>query len=111
LGSSELHSIFAAFAFVFFKVLAIGTAAVVSGPMRFIAFARGTAGVVFFVLMLMGDGGNAAAFGVIGHGGTERMIVYPVMLWMLGFGGYLMATPAGHVARQTITDPGTPPRG
>lgn len=26
----------------------------------------------------------------IGHGRTERMIVYPVMLWMLAFGGSLM---------------------
>ena len=43
--------------------------------------------------MVIGDGGDAGAFGVIGHGGTERMIVYPVMLWMLGFGGWLMAGP------------------
>jgi hypothetical protein len=39
---------------------------------------------------VLGDSGNAAAFGPIGHGGTERMIVYPVMLWMLAFGGFLM---------------------
>lgn len=32
-----------------------------------------------------------ATFGAIGQGGAERMIVYPVMLWMLAFGGYLMA--------------------
>jgi hypothetical protein len=41
--------------------------------------------------MVIGDGGNTAAFGVIGHGGTERMIVYPVMLWLVAFGGYLIA--------------------
>ena len=33
---------------------------------------------------------GAAAFGPIGHGGTERMIVYPVMLWLVAFGGYLL---------------------
>ena len=27
----------------------------------------------------------------LGHRGTERMIVYPAMLWMIAFGGYLMA--------------------
>jgi hypothetical protein len=48
-------------------------------------------GFVFVVLMVIGDSGNAAAFGPIGHGGTERMIVYPAMLWMLALGGYLMA--------------------
>jgi hypothetical protein len=43
------------------------------------------------VLMALGDAGYSAAFGAIGHGGTERMIVYPVMLWLLVLGGYLIA--------------------
>jgi hypothetical protein len=28
----------------------------------------------------------------LGHGGMEKMIVYPVLLWYVGFGGHLMAT-------------------
>ena len=28
----------------------------------------------------------------LGPGGMERMIVYPVILWGAGFGGYLMAS-------------------
>ncbi len=95
LGTSDLHSIFALLAFVFFNLLAIATGLVLSGPMRYISFVAGGVGLVFVVLMVIGDGGNAAAFGVIGHGGTERMIVYPVMLWMLAFGGWLMASPTG----------------
>jgi hypothetical protein len=43
--------------------------------------------------MLIGDGGNPAVFGAIGHGGSERMIAYPAMLWLLVFGGYLIASP------------------
>lgn len=58
--------------------------------MRWISFLAGLVGFVFVVLMVIGDAGNPAAFGAIGHGGTERMIVYPVML---AFGGYLMAGP------------------
>jgi hypothetical protein len=27
----------------------------------------------------------------LGAGGMERMVVYPVLLWSIGFGGYLMA--------------------
>jgi anti-sigma-K factor RskA len=50
-------------------------------------------GIAFVVVMIIGDGGNPAIFGVIGHGGAERLIVYPVMLWMLALGGYLMAAP------------------
>jgi len=27
----------------------------------------------------------------LGPGGMERMIVYPVLLWVIGFSGYLMS--------------------
>ena len=94
LGTSDLHSIFALLAFLFFNLLAIGTGVVLAGPMRWVSFVAGLVGMVFVVLMVIGDSGNTAAFGAIGHGGTERMIVYPVMLWMLAFGGYLMAARA-----------------
>ncbi|MFB0523486.1 MAG: hypothetical protein ACETV1_07000 [Candidatus Bathyarchaeia archaeon] len=46
-------------------------------------------------LHFAGDiGGMTAAYGPIGHGGSERLIVYPGLLWLLAFGGYLMASPA-----------------
>jgi hypothetical protein len=53
--------------------------------------------------MIIGDGGNAAAFGPIGHGGTERMIVYPVMIWMVALGGWLMAGRDGTEVRRPQT--------
>jgi hypothetical membrane protein len=91
LDNGGLHTLFALAAFVAFNVEAIGAVAVARGPMKAISAIAGTIGLVFVVLMVIGDGGNPAAFGPIGHGGTERMIVYPAMLWMLAFGGYLMA--------------------
>jgi hypothetical membrane protein len=93
LNTSDLHSIFALFAFVFFNVEAIACAAVVAGPMRFISALAGIVGLGFVVVMVIGDAGNPAIFGPIGHGGAERMIVYPVMLWLLAFGGYLLGAP------------------
>jgi hypothetical protein len=30
----------------------------------------------------------------LGEGGLERWIVYPIVLWLVAFGSYLMATPA-----------------
>jgi hypothetical protein len=27
----------------------------------------------------------------LGVGGMERMIVYPILIWMIGFGGFLSA--------------------
>jgi hypothetical protein len=41
--------------------------------------------------MVIGDSGNPTVFGPIGHGGAERMIVYPAMIWLIAFGGYLLA--------------------
>jgi hypothetical membrane protein len=93
LRSSDLHGLFALVAFLFFNLEAIAASSLVRGPMRAISVLAGLIGLVFVVLMIIGDSGNTAAFWIIGHGGTERMIVYPVMLWLLAFGGYLMAGP------------------
>jgi hypothetical membrane protein len=89
--TNGLHSLFAIVAFLFFNLEAIGTGTITPGPMRAVSMLAGVIGIVFLVIMAIGDSGNTAVFGPIGHGGTERMIVYPVMLWMLAFGGYLMA--------------------
>ena len=84
---------FALVAFIFFNIEAIASGSVVEGPLRVLSFLAGIVGLTFVVIMVIGDGGNAAVFGPIGHGGAERMIVYPAMLWLVAFGGYLMATP------------------
>jgi hypothetical membrane protein len=95
LDTGGLHGLFALIAFLFFNVQALGTATRLDGVMRALAVLTGGLGLVFVVLMALGDAGNAAAFGAIGHGGTERMIVYPVMLWLVALGGYLLAKSEG----------------
>jgi len=95
LDTGGLHGLFALLAFLFFNVQALGTATRLDGAMRVLSVVAGGVGLVFVVLMALGDAGNAAAFGPIGHGGTERMIVYPVMLWLVAFGGYLLAKSEG----------------
>ena len=94
LNASGLHGIFALVAFVFFNVEALAAATLVSGPMRWVSVVAGMVGLAFVVLMVIGDAGNPGLFGPLGHGGAERMIVYPSMLWMMAFGGYLMASPS-----------------
>lgn len=90
LDTGGLHSLFALLGFLFINVEALGTAFVVRGPMRVISLVAGVIGLVFVVVMIIGDAGNPAIFGPIGHGGAERMIVYPAMLWLLALGGYLI---------------------
>jgi hypothetical membrane protein len=100
LDAGGLHSLFALVAFLFFNLQAIGSSTRVDGMMRVLSIVAGSVGLLFVVLMVIGDAGTVAAFGPIGHGGTERMIIYPVMLWLLVFGGYLL----GSSGRQSDTD-------
>lgn len=91
LHTTDLHSIFALLAFLFFNLQAIFTGKKLNGPMKIIAIIAGILGLIYVILMIFGDAGFTVVFGAIGHGGSERMIVYPGMLWLLGFGGYLTA--------------------
>lgn len=100
-SATGLHSLGALLAFVFFNLVAIGSATRVRGTMGIISVALGILGLAFVVVMAIGDGGNTAVFGPFGHGGVERMIVYPPMLWFLAFGGYLM----GAASRTETTIP------
>lgn len=108
LDSGGPHGLFALVAFLAFNLEALAATPLVRGPMRAISVGAGAVGLVFVGLMVMGDAGTAAAFGPIGHGGTERMIVYPAMLWMLAFGGYLMASADGLRASTRTSTPGSP---
>ena len=90
LDRGDLHSLFALVGFVFFNVEVVATGLVVRGPMRLISLAAGLGGLAYVGVMIVGDGGNPAIFGAIGHGGAERMIVYPAMLWTIAFGGYVV---------------------
>ena len=98
LSTGTTHSLFALVAFVFFNVEAIATAFVVPPIMSVISALAGIVGLVYVVLMVIGDGGNPVVFWIIGHGGTERMIAYPAMLWLVGLGGYLIGRRPADVA-------------
>jgi len=92
LDTGAPHTLFALGAFVGFNLQALASARIVRGPMRWISLLAGLVGLAYVGVMVVGDGGNPAIFGAIGHGGAGRMIAYPVMAWLLAFGGYLMAT-------------------
>ena len=86
-----IHGLFALLAFIFFNIQAIAGAALVRGPLRAISIVAGVIGLVFLVTHAVSDFGIMSLYGPIGHGGSERMIVYPALLWLVAFGGYLMA--------------------
>lgn len=90
LDKFEVHGLFALAAFLFFNIQAIASGTLLRGPIKFFAIIVGTLGLAYVIVMIIGDSGNPAVFGPIGHGGAERLIAYPPMLWLIAFGGYLM---------------------
>jgi hypothetical membrane protein len=89
-----LHSIFSLITFI-----GIGLAAVVSyrfqkAPLSYFAVIMGAITLLSLVLYIPGTGTDYGGALGIGAGGLERMIVYPVLLWSIAFGGHLMAMEA-----------------
>jgi hypothetical membrane protein len=81
---SPLHDIFAAMTFIFGGFSAIWSTRLIRFPLQYCALLLGSLTLIFSILM---------AYGIylgLGPGGTERMIVYPIILWGAVFGGYLM---------------------
>ncbi len=90
------HGIFALLSFVFGGLLAILVSTQVRPPFRHLSILLGAAGLVALVLFVSNNDLG------IGFGGMERMIVYPVLLWGIAFGGYLMATPEERSASEAV---------
>jgi hypothetical protein len=61
-------------------------------PRKAISIALGSVGLVNIMIMFVSDSGIIDLFGPIGHSGTERMIVYLAIIWLIAFGGYLMGS-------------------
>lgn len=88
-----VHGLFALFAFVFLNIEAMVAGRLARSPLDKISIALGVLGIIFVPVMIMVDSGSLDASGSIGHGGVERMIAYPCLIWMLVFGGYLISSP------------------
>ena len=86
-NSEPMHSIAAALGFLFGGLSTIYSSRLMRLPFSLISVLLGvmsfSASVLFAVNQYVG----------LGVGGMERMIVYPILVWTIGFGGYLFAFP------------------
>jgi hypothetical membrane protein len=89
-----VHPIFALLAFVSGGMAAVMTFKVTTAPFRYVSMVLGTITLVSVVLgyFFLEAWGFLAA---LGEGGIERWIAYPVVLWLIAFGGYLMGHSRG----------------
>jgi hypothetical membrane protein len=90
-----LHTIVSFIAFFFGGLAAIASYRMLRRPLSYFSVALG--GVALVCLVLYGSGTYLG----LGQGGMERLVAYPVLIWVLGFGAYL----SGHVERQPVPVP------
>ena len=79
------HSIFSLIVFLFAGLTALVTARFQKKPMFYFSIILGVVTLIALLLYVPGE------YLGLGAGGMERMVVYPVLVWSLGFGGHMMA--------------------
>ena len=89
-----LHTVGALLAFVAGGLSAVYTYRLTSSPFRYLSVLLGATSLLSFALFVSGR------FLGLGAGGMERMIVYPIALWLVVIGGYVMAVEPTVSARQ-----------
>ena len=90
------HGLFALLTFVAGGVSVLLSARVVTAPFRYLCVAFGAMSLAALASALLLGESNPLLF--LGLGGVERWVVYPILLWLTGFGGYLLgdaSRPAG----------------
>ena len=85
------HSVFSLIVFLFAGLAAVLTSRYQRRPMSYFSIALGMITLAALVLFV------GKEYLGLGAGGMERIVVYPVRIWSLGFVGHMMATddPAG----------------
>jgi hypothetical membrane protein len=88
-NTGGIHGLFAMLTFVGGGIAAIVTARVTRAPFRYLSVALGAIALATLAsYVLLGDGSPMAGLGI---GGVERWVAYPIVIWVIGFGGYLSA--------------------
>jgi len=77
-----LHPLFALMAFIAGGLSAILCSKITPSPFRYMLAFLGLISLFFLFFSNM-------FIPVLGDGGTERFVAYPVVIWAIGFGGYL----------------------
>ena len=79
-----VHAVMSLIVFLFGGLSAITSFQVLELPMNYLAVLLGV--ITLFALTLYATHNYAG----LGRGGMERMVAYPALLWLVGFGAHLM---------------------
>ena len=92
--SDPIHLIFALVAFVFGAASVIISYKLEKSPLSYISVILGAVTLSAVVLFNLGYSVDSGFYLGLGLGGMECFIIYPVLLWVLGFGAYLIGNPS-----------------
>jgi hypothetical membrane protein len=88
-----VHTVVSLIAFLFGALSAIASYKIQKPPMSYFAVGMGIMSLTALAIFIVGEVYlryfHSAINLIIGLGGMERMIAYPILLWAIGFGGYL----------------------
>ena len=77
------HPLFAMTTFISGGLSAIYSFRLINSPFKYLSVLLGITGLFFLF--------TASVFmPILGGGGVQRWVAYPIVLWLIGFGGYLM---------------------
>ena len=91
-----LHPLFAMFTFIIGGIAAVFSVRGLYGPYRYISVVLGS--ITLLSLLFAG-----LLIPVLGDGGTERWVAYPIIFWITGLGGYFLGE-AGSLRQQALPD-------
>lgn len=94
-----IHGLVALVTFVTSSLSAIAAYRLLGKPFAYISAVIGAFSLIVLIFAMF-SGGQSLFWQVFGRGGEERFIAYPVLMWTIGFGGYLMgASSRGLISR------------
>lgn len=86
-NSEPFHDIFSVIVFSFGGLAVLASSRMLHRPLSIISIILG---LLILITLPLYIGGFYAG---LGSGGMERIIVYPLLIWMIGFSSFLMTTP------------------
>lgn len=82
-----LHPFVALVTFLSGGIAALLSAKTTTAPFRYLAIILG---VIVLAFLFLGIALPMLVVPVLGRGGVERLVAYPLIAWLVGYGGYLM---------------------